>query len=171
MNNTKATQIIMIHFVWCLVRKTEAWFILPANVKRMLTSQIRTYNLQQKFETNNLQQFNSALLTCKRRVVTSNSRQINFAFVLAGSMNRALFIHILYRIPKKPQKAGHFRFKTQTNTGNERAKRTNLTCHMFIGSFTTMTSKCPSVSIKNNVRERKTALDQCQPRWKISSFL
>ena len=49
-----------------------------------------------KFATNNLQQFNSAQLTCKyrceRRVVTLNSRQIRFAFTFAGSMNRALHL-------------------------------------------------------------------------------
>ena len=45
-----------------------------------------------RFATNNSPQLNSALLTCEyrceRRVVTSHSRQIRFAF--AGSMNRAL---------------------------------------------------------------------------------
>ena len=41
-------------------------------------------------------QLNCALLTCEyrceRRVVTSNSRQIRFAFAFAGSVNRALLV-------------------------------------------------------------------------------
>ena len=46
-----------------------------------------------KFATKKSQQFNYAQLTCEyrceRRVVTSNSRQIRFAFAFAWSMNRA----------------------------------------------------------------------------------
>ena len=47
-----------------------------------------------KFATNNSQQFNFVQLTCEyrceRRVVTSNLRQIRFAFAFAWYMNRAL---------------------------------------------------------------------------------
>ena len=54
-----------------------------------------------KFATNNLQQFDSAWLTCKYccegRVVTSNSRKICIASAFAGSMNWALCSSFTYK--------------------------------------------------------------------------
>ena len=81
--------------VW-FINRVKAWFILPKNAIRMLTSQIRN-------------EIRSALscgqLTCEYRsegrVVTSNSHQICIAFAFAGSMNRALG-----RCPKECR-AGH----------------------------------------------------------------
>ena len=91
----------------CISRSSQCFFVHPKSVKRFkscffigvkpgsyfLRMRMRYECWRQKFATHNSQQFNSVKITCEyrceRRVVTSNSRQISFAFAFAGSMNRA----------------------------------------------------------------------------------